>query len=78
MLNGGWSVHNRDKVSLSSNLTLTSRLNLTLAFRAYTHQTEATALMWAATEGHLPMVKFLIEEDADLNAKNNVSTTLHY
>lgn len=35
-------------------------------------QTKATALMWAATEGHLPMVKFLIEKKANLNAKNNV------
>ena len=29
--------------------------------------------MWAAAAGHLPMVKFLVEEDANLDAKNNVS-----
>ncbi len=31
-----------------------------------------TPLMWAAKRGHLDIVKFLLKEEADVNAKENL------
>ena len=36
-------------------------------------QYDSTALIWAAQEGHLPVVETLLGADADPNAKSSVS-----
>ena len=37
------------------------------------HQLGYTPLIYAAMFGHLPVVEYLLEKGADLEAKNNVS-----
>ena len=35
-------------------------------------QSESTPLMFAATNGHLPVVEYLVERGADMEAKDNI------
>jgi len=38
-----------------------------------------TPLHWAANNGHLSVVEYLVNQKADINAKNNVDwTPIHY
>ena len=37
------------------------------------HQDGTTPLLWAARNGHLPMVEYLVEKGANMEAKDNVS-----
>ena len=36
-----------------------------------------TPLMWAAMKGHLPVVEYLLEKGANLNAQDNVIEQLN-
>ena len=35
-----------------------------------------TPLMWATVRGHLPVIEYLLERGADMEAKNNVSDVI--
>ena len=53
-------------------LTQTSHMNACLCMDQYGY----TPLIWAALEGHLSMVEYLLEKGADVEAKNNVSDVI--
>ena len=49
-------------------------ISVTIAFILFSPQYGDTALHWASIKGHPEVVKLLLQSDADVNAKNNVST----
>ena len=40
------------------------------------YQLEYTPLMWAAREGRLPVIEYLLEKGADMEAKDDVSDVI--
>ena len=40
------------------------------------YQDGNTPLIWAAREGHLPVVEYLLEKGADMEAKDHVSDVI--
>ena len=40
------------------------------------NQDDDTSLIWAAFNGHLPMVEYLVERGGDLEAKNKVNDVM--
>lgn len=47
--------------------------------RAIYEGSDATPLMWAALDGHLPIVRYLVDEGCDVNASNALGhTALHW
>ena len=65
----GKNVNGKDWVSDTINdLIHAAHINICL----WMYQLEMTPLTWAARNGHLPLVEYLVEKGADMETKANV------